>query len=74
MKTATLVGILLIVLGILSLAFPGITYAGQTKVVNSGRIQATAETKGRRLLPPILGGFALVGGLVLVVAGARQKA
>ena len=74
MKTATLVGILLIVLGIISLALQGITYTRQRKVVDFGPIQATAETKERIPLPPILGGIALVGGIGLVIAGTRRKA
>jgi hypothetical protein len=74
MKTATLDGTLLTVLGIIFLAFPGITYAEQTKVVDLGRMQATAETKEHIPVPPILGGFALVGGLALVVAATRRRA
>jgi uncharacterized membrane protein len=74
MKTATLVGILLIVLGIISLAYQGITYTRHRKVVDLGPIHATAETKERIPLPPILGGIALVGGISLVIVGARRKA
>ena len=74
MKTATLVGILLIVLGIVSLAFQGITYTRHRKVVDLGPIHATTETRERIPLPPILGGIALVGGLSLVIVGARRKA
>jgi uncharacterized membrane protein len=74
MKTATLVGILLIVLGIIALAFQGITYTRHRKIVDVGPIHATAETKERIPLPPILGGIALVGGISLVIVGARRKA
>jgi uncharacterized membrane protein len=74
MKTATLVGILLIVLGIIALVFQGITYTRQRKIVDVGPIHATTETKERIPLPPILGGIALVGGISLVIVGARQKA
>jgi uncharacterized membrane protein len=74
MKTATLVGILLIVLGIVSLAFQGITYTRHRKVVDLGPIHATTETRERIPLPPILGGIALVGGISLVIVGARRKA
>jgi uncharacterized membrane protein len=74
MKTATLVGILLIVLGIIALAFQGISYTKQRKIVDVGPIHATAETKERIPLPPILGGIALVGGISLVIVGARRKA
>jgi hypothetical protein len=74
MKTAMVVGILLIVLGIISLAYQGITYTTQKKVVDLGPIQATTETKERIPLPPILGGIALAGGVALVIAGSRRKA
>ena len=74
MRTATLVGILLIVLGIFSLAFQGFTYTRHRKVVDLGPFQATTETKERIPLPPILGGIALVGGIGLVIAGTRRKA
>jgi uncharacterized membrane protein len=74
MKIATLVGILLIVLGIISLAYQGITYTRHRKVLDVGPIHATAETKERIPLPPILGGIALVGGISLVIVGARRKA
>jgi hypothetical protein len=65
---------LLIVLGIIALAFQGISYTKQRKIVDVGPIHATAETKERIPLPPILGGIALVGGISLVIVGARRKA
>jgi uncharacterized membrane protein len=73
MKTAAMVGILLIVLGVISLAYQGITYTRQKQVVKLGPIQATETTKERIPLPPILGGIALVGGIVLVIVGSRSK-
>lgn len=74
MKPMTLGGILLIVLGALALAYQGISYTRQEKVLDIGPIQATAETRERIPLPPILGGLMLVGGIALLVTGARQKA
>jgi len=62
------------VLGIIALVFQGITYTRQRKIVDVGPIHATTETKERIPLPPILGGIALVGGISLVIVGARQKA
>jgi len=74
MKMATIVGILLIVLGIVSLVFQGIPYTTQKNVVNLGPIHATEEEKKQIPLPPILGGIALVGGITLVVVGSKKKA
>ena len=73
MKTASLVGIILIVLGIVSLAYQGITYTSHKKVVDIGPIHATADEHKTIPLPPILGGLALVGGIALVFAGARES-
>jgi uncharacterized membrane protein len=72
MKTATLVGVLLIVLGVVALAYQGITYTTREKVIDLGPIEATKETKKTIPLPPLLGGAALVGGIVLLVAGSRK--
>jgi len=72
MAALRIVGIVLLVLGILSLAYQGITYTKSEKVLEIGPITATKETKKTIPLPPVLGGVALVGGLVLLVAGARR--
>ena len=73
MKPITLIGIVLLVLGALALAYQGISYTHQEKVLDIGPIHATAEKHERIPLPPIVGGLALVGGVVLLVVGARQK-
>ena len=74
MKPITLIGIVLLVLGALALAYQGINYTRQEKVLDIGPIHATAERHERIPLPPIIGGLALAGGIVLLVVGARQKA
>jgi hypothetical protein len=73
MKPISLAGIVLVVLGALALAYQGITYTRQEKVIDLGPIHATADKEERIPLPPILGGLALVGGIALLVAGARRK-
>jgi uncharacterized membrane protein len=74
MKSISMVGILLVVLGALALAYQGITYTHREKVLDVGPIHATKDTQEQIPLPPVLGGLALAGGIVLLVAGARQKA
>jgi uncharacterized membrane protein len=68
----TLVGIALIFLGIVAFAYQGITYTSREKIIDIGPIQATADTKKTIPLSPLVGGAALVGGIVLVVVGAKQ--
>jgi hypothetical protein len=73
MKPISWVGILLIVLGALILAYQGINYTREKKVVDMGPMHITEETHERIPLPPILGGLALAGGVVLLVMGAKNK-
>jgi uncharacterized membrane protein len=72
MKPAMMIGILLIVLGGLALAYQGFNYTHQEKVIDIGPIHATAEEQKHVSIPPILGALALVGGIVMVVAGTRK--
>ncbi len=72
MKTSMLIGIILIVIGIIAFAYQGITYTTREKVVDIGPIQMTADKTKTIPLPPIVGGIALVGGIVLLVAGSKK--
>lgn len=71
MSGLRIVALALIVLGVVALAYQGITYTKREKVLEVGPITATKESKETIPLPPILGGLALVGGVVLLVASAR---
>ena len=72
MKPAGIVGILLIAIGIIALAYGGFTYTKREKVLDIGPIQATAERQKTVPFPPILGGLCLVGGILLLVMGSRK--
>jgi hypothetical protein len=73
MKGTLLLGIALIVLGVLALAYQGITYTKREKILDIGPIKATKETEKTIPLPPVLGGLALAGGIVLVIAASRRS-
>jgi hypothetical protein len=72
MKPALLVGIVLIVAGVLALAYQGITYTTRETVVDIGPLKASVDKEKTIPLPPILGGLAVVAGIVLVVVGGRR--
>ncbi|WAC08033.1 MAG: DUF3185 domain-containing protein [Thermodesulfobacteriota bacterium] len=72
MKTYTLTGIILIVIGIIAFAYQGITYTTREKIVDFGPIQVTSDTTKTLPLPPIVGGIALVGGIVVLVIGSKK--
>jgi uncharacterized membrane protein HdeD (DUF308 family) len=67
-----LLGIVLIVLGIVALAYQGITYTTHKKVLDIGPIQATKEEHNTIPIPPILGVLALVGGVVILATDRRN--
>jgi uncharacterized membrane protein len=73
MKPSFWAGIVLIVLGALALAYQGFDYTRQEKVLDVGPIHATAEEQKHVSIPPVLGGLVLVGGIALVIAGAKKK-
>jgi uncharacterized membrane protein len=73
MKPAMMIGILLVVLGGLALAYQGFNYTHREKVLDLGPIHATADEHEHVSIPPLLGGLALVGGILLVVAGSRKN-
>ncbi|MDD5200324.1 MAG: hypothetical protein PHC88_11045 [Terrimicrobiaceae bacterium] len=68
-----IVGILLVVVGILALVIPSISFTRREKVVDLGPIQATAEKRETLPLSPILGVSALVVGAGLLVVGATKR-
>jgi hypothetical protein len=73
MKSGVLiVAMVLIAIGVVSLAYQGITYTTREKILDLGPIKATAEKEKTIPLPPILGGLALAGGVVLLAVGARR--
>ncbi len=72
MKTNTLLGIILIAVGIVAFAYQGITYTTREKVVDLGPIQVSADKTKTLPLPPIVGAIALVGGIVLLVMESRK--
>ena len=72
MKTYTLIGIILIVIGILAFAYQGFTFTTREKVVDIGPIHMSAEKTRTIPLSPIVGGLSLVGGIVLLVVGKKK--
>ncbi len=73
MKPITLLGIVLIVLGVLILVYHGITFTNDRKIIDIGPFKATLEAKRTIPVSPTVGGIALAGGIVLVIMGAKKK-
>ena len=73
MKVLTIIGVVLIVLGIVALVYKGIPTKSERDVVRVGPMETTIETKKVIEVPPVVAGLAIAGGVVLVVAGLRKK-
>ncbi len=72
MTPTRLIGIILIVVGVVALAYHGITYTTREKVLQIGPLEATKKTEKTIPLPPLLGGVALAAGIVLIVRKAKR--
>jgi hypothetical protein len=68
-----IVGILLIVLGVIGLAYGGITWTHREKVIDLGPVEVTSEKHESVPLPPVAGGVCLVVGAALLIASAGQR-
>jgi hypothetical protein len=73
MKAATVVGILLIVLGVIGFAVGGISFTHQKKDVDVGPVQLSHKETNTLPISPILSTISLIAGVGLVVVGVRNR-
>jgi hypothetical protein len=73
MKPATIIGILLILLGIVGYATGGISFTHQKKDIDAGPIQISHKTQDTFPISPVLSTISLIAGLGLVVVGTRSR-
>ncbi len=73
MKAATLVGIVLIILGIAGFAMGGVSFTHEKKDVDLGPLQVSHKEKSTLPISPILSTIGLVAGVGLVVVGAKAR-
>jgi len=72
MKPGTIIGIILIVIGVVGFALGGFSFTRKEKVLDVGPVEATADDKKTVPISPLVAGIALVSGVVLVAASARK--
>ena len=72
MKWIAILGLFLVIFGVVALIYGGIPYTTWHKVFQIGRLEGIAKTEKMIPLPPVLGGAAMAGGIVLVVIGAKK--
>lgn len=67
-----IVGVVLVLLGIVGLVYGGIDYTRRRTVLEIGTFKATAVEHETLPIPPIVGGIAVVAGLIVLVAPERR--
>ncbi len=72
MRPTAVLAIVLIAAGIAALAYQGITYTTREKVVDIGSIHVMADKTKLIPVPPVLGGLAIIGGILLLAMGSRK--
>jgi hypothetical protein len=72
MKGISIVGIVLVLIGVAGFAFGGLSFTTRETTLDLGAIQLTSEEKHKFPIPAIATGLAVAAGLVLVVMGARK--
>ncbi len=73
MRTLTILGVLLICLGILALVFQGFTFFTQERVVDAGPFKVDWQKPHTIILHPVVGVVMLAAGVVLLIAGRRPS-
>ena len=73
MSGRTIIGIALLILGVLALAYQGFSYTVPKKAVDLGPIQVTRQERHTVPLPPVLGALALIGGIAVLVLNRSSK-
>ena len=66
-------GIVLIVVGVISLAYGGISYTREKKVLDIGPLEATAKERKTIPLPPVVGIAAIAGGVAILLVSGRKR-
>ena len=70
MKIAAIV---LIVIGVLALAYGGISYTKEKKVLDIGPLEATTKERKTIPLPPVVGIVAIAGGVAILLVSGRKR-
>ena len=65
------IGVALIILGLIMLIWTGFTYTKKEKVIDAGPVQVLADRQKTVSWPPYLGGFLLMGGIVIIILSKK---
>jgi len=73
MRTVTIISIILMIIGVTAFGYQGFTYTTREKVIDIGSLDVSVTKKKTIPIPPIVGGIALIGGIVLMTMGRKEN-
>ena len=68
-----LLGIILVVVGVICLAVPSVTFWTQERAVDAGFIQIDVQRPHTIILNPVVGVISLIAGSALLLTGGRKE-
>lgn len=74
MNIITIIGVILIVIGVVGLIYGGITYTSSKEVVDMGPMHLQIDQERQIPLSPIAGAVAVAAGVILILVGRRRPA
>ena len=74
MSVRKIVGVVLVVVGMVALVWGGVFWTNQKTVLDAGPLQVTTSDRDGVRVPPVVGGLALIGGILLLVLHERRRA
>jgi hypothetical protein len=73
MSGRRIVGLVLVALGIVALAWGGVFWTDRDTLVDAGPVEITSQEREGFTVPPIVGVIALIGGVLMVVIPERRR-
>ncbi len=69
----SVVGIILIIIGIFGFSYKYFTYTSNERVAQIGNVEITANQEKAVFISPVLSGLSLGVGIILVIAGISRR-
>jgi uncharacterized membrane protein YidH (DUF202 family) len=73
MNARRVIGLVLVIVGIVALAWGGVFWNDEDTILDAGPLEVTTTEREGVAIPPVLGIIAIVGGAVLLLVPDRRR-
>lgn len=73
MSARRVIGLVLVIVGIVALAWGGVFWTDRDTVLDAGPLEVQTEEREGFAVPPLLGVIALIGGIALMAIPDRRR-